>query len=124
MVFSELSKYIVLFPIGSIFYYMNIITKRLSFSRIFTQLGLNLPKHSTLDIDILFLFQYINNSISLIKANVNRPSHKEGLHVWLERNPILPSQPYLPKMEVFYLLEIRLRPVLFILAILVSLNRG
>jgi hypothetical protein len=33
----------------------------------------------------------------LIKANVNGPSHKEGPHVWLERNPILPSQPYLPK---------------------------
>jgi hypothetical protein len=33
----------------------------------------------------------------LIKANVIGPSHKEGLHVWLERNLILPSQPYLPK---------------------------
>ena len=85
---------------------------------------LNLPKHLTLDIDKFILFQYVNNSISLIKANVNGPSHKECPHVWLERNPILLSQPYLPKKEVFYLLEIRLRPVLFILAIIVSKNRG
>ena len=69
---------------------------------------LNLPKHLTLDIDKFILFQYVNNSISLIKANVNGPSHKECPHVWLERNPILLSQPYLPKKEVFYLLEIRL----------------
>jgi len=85
---------------------------------------LNLPKHLTLDIDKFILFQYVNNLISLIKANVNGPSHKECPHVWLERNPILLSQPYLPKKEVFYLLEIRLRPVLFILAIIVSKNRG
>ena len=85
---------------------------------------LNLPKHLTLDIDKFILFQYVNNSISLIKANVNGPSHKECPHVWLERNPILLSQPYLSKKEVFYLLEIRLRPVLFILAIIVSKNRG
>jgi len=58
---------------------------------------LNLPKHLTLDIDKFILFQYVNNSISLIKANVNGPSHKECPHVWLERNPILLSQPYLPK---------------------------
>ena len=58
---------------------------------------LNLPKHPTLDIDKFFLFQYVNNSISLIKANVKGPSYKEGPHVWLERNPILPSRPYLPK---------------------------
>jgi len=85
---------------------------------------LNLPKHLTLNIDKFILFQYVDNSISLIKANVNGPSHKECPHVWLERNPILLSQPYLPKKEVFYLLEIRLRPVLFILAIIVSKNRG
>jgi len=85
---------------------------------------LNLPKHLTLDIDRFILFQYVNNSISLIKANVNGPSHKECPHVWLERNPILLSQPYLPKKEVFCLLEILLRPVLFILVIIVSENRG